>query len=97
MNEKNMLLQEFHRLSNVLGQICSQYRKTKRNRLPSKERNKMAIYIKITRVLENGNIGFYHIFTKHGGDTQFYVGFDRKLHKIYCLLTDNFSHSVGTI
>lgn len=25
----------------------------------------MTIYIKITKVLEKKNIGFYHVFTKH--------------------------------
>ena len=57
----------------------------------------MAIYIKITRVFEKKDIGFYHVFTEHGGKTEFYVGFDKQSHKIYCFLTNNFSHPVRII
>ena len=57
----------------------------------------MAIYIKITKVLEKGDIGFYHVFAEHGGKTEFYVGFDKKFHKIYCFLTNDFSRPVRTI
>lgn len=57
----------------------------------------MAIYIKITKVLEKRDIGFYHVFTKHGGDTEFYVGFDRHKNKIYCFLTETFLQAIRTI
>lgn len=57
----------------------------------------MAILIEITKILEKENVGFYHVFTKHGGETEFYVRFDKKLHKIYCFLTNNFSKPVRTV
>lgn len=57
----------------------------------------MAIYIEITKVFEKENVGFYKVFTKHGGDTEFYVGFDKKYRRIYCFLTNDFSHPVRII
>ena len=57
----------------------------------------MAIHIKIRKVLEKGDVGFYRIVTDYGGKTEFYVGFDKTFHKIYCFLTDSLSHSVRTI
>ena len=57
----------------------------------------MAIYIKITKVFEKADVGFYHVFTKHGGETEFYVGFDKKYRKIYCFLSNDFSNPVRIV
>lgn len=57
----------------------------------------MAILIEITKISEKENIGFYHVFTKHGGDTEFYIGLDRNERKIYCSFKKDFSHIIRTI
>ena len=57
----------------------------------------MAILIEITKIYEKGDKGFYHVFTKHGGDTEFYVGIDKHEKKIYCSFVKNFSEIVRII
>jgi hypothetical protein len=57
----------------------------------------MGIYIQIAKVGEQENIGFYHVFTKAFGGADFYVGFDKKSHIIYCFLTNKFSDPVRIV
>jgi hypothetical protein len=57
----------------------------------------MAILIEITKISEKKDIGFYHVFTEQFGGADFYVGFDKKFHKIYCFLTNNFSNPIRII
>lgn len=57
----------------------------------------MALYIKIRKVSEQSEVGFYHISTKHGGDINFYAGFDKKMRKIYLYLTNDFSSPVRIV
>ena|SRR5579872_532091 len=57
----------------------------------------MAIYIKIEKVLEKNNIGYYHVFTENYGGANFYVGINKKLHTINCYLTNDFSKPIRII
>ncbi len=59
--------------------------------------NTMGIYIQIEKISESENVGYYHVLTKAFGGANFYVGFDKKSHKIYCFLTNNFSHPVRIV
>jgi len=55
------------------------------------------LYIKITKMSEKKDIGFYHVFTEAFEGADFYVGFDKKFHKMYCFLTNNFSHPICVV
>jgi len=57
----------------------------------------MAILIEITKIFEKKDIGFYRVFTKHGGDTEFYVGFNKKEKKIYYSFVEDFSKIIRII
>jgi len=57
----------------------------------------MAIYIEITKISKQEHIGFYHVFTKHGGNTEFYIGIDKQNKKIYCYFEKDFSDIIRII
>ena len=57
----------------------------------------MALYIKMTKILEKKDIGFYHVFTEAFRGAEFYVGFDRHEKKIYCSFVKDFSNIVRII
>lgn len=57
----------------------------------------MAILIEITKIFEKKDTGFYRVFTKHGGDIEFYVGFDKHEKKIYFSFVKDFSNIVRII
>lgn len=57
----------------------------------------MALYIKITKISEQANVGFYHVFTKDFNGANFYIGIDKNLRKIYFYLTNDFFCPVRTV
>ncbi len=57
----------------------------------------MALYIKIEKILEKDGIGYYHVSTENYGGADFYVGIDKRLQKIICYLTSDFSNPIRIV
>lgn len=57
----------------------------------------MAIYIKITKISEKQDLGFYHVFTEGFGGADFYICFNKQEKKIYCSFKKDFSEVVRVI
>ena len=51
----------------------------------------MGIYIKIHKLFELNQIGYYEVSTDNFGGSYFFIGIDRKNESINCYLTKDFS------
>lgn len=57
----------------------------------------MAIYIKIHKLFEENQIGYYEISTNNFGGCYFFIGIDKKNKSIQCYLTKDFCIPFKTI
>lgn len=55
------------------------------------KKGNMGIYIKMHKIFESDQIGYYEISTDHFGGCYFFIGIDKRNKSIQCFLTKDFS------
>ena len=61
------------------------------------KKGNMGIYIKMHKIFESDQIGYYEISTDHFGGCYFFIGIDKRNKSIQCFLTKDFSTPIKII